>query len=621
MPIADTLNALRAFAFPALPARPRLLFAAEDLPALRMKTAAQPGMVPHVQEQVRTLTATPGETIDTLQPYISGGEAVRVAEAYALVGDPALAAWVLARLDGLLAMDTWFSPVHANDSWTCDHVMANVAAQVALCRDLLGDAVAPADAARIAAGVERLHFTPFLDNTSGNVVWWFRPDCQSNWKIMTCGDTGLAACGFLGEIAHANEILARATNAVVEILDAVPPEGDWGEGVGYWFGTLQYGLRLARALRRLSGGAINLFDHPALQVTGDFLVMLTTPAGRVFNFNDCDPDFNLWQSEVLTMLAAESGRADWMAIARKHPVPTLSYLAFDDPAVPAEMPTRAAAAFPSSGSATLRAGWSEGDLFVGLKSGPAQAGHSHLDANAILLEANGARLLTDYSYWPQAHFLGYFNTSGPRWTFDGLSTEGHSTLLVDGLGQTYADGCGGRILDARDEGGWAVMQAEGAGAYPGLLTRYTRTVLLLKPDIVVIRDVIACDGPRRLDWLLHYNGAVRTAGIDTFIEAEGVRLAVTPLLPDRSRGWRVSDVERTSTYECSDTRKDVTRTIRYRSFSILPRVDALEFLVALRVNGNGSADWTFMPAEDGWTLAVADRPAVIMPAGDGMAVR
>lgn len=162
-----------------------------------------------------------------------------------------------------------------------------------------------------------------------------------------------------------------------------------------------------------------------------------------------------------------------------------------------------------------------------------------------------------------------------------------------------------------DHGAWARLVGEASRAYPGLLGQFTRTLLLLKPDVIVVRDVVACEGARHLEWLLHHAGTVTTQGLCSTIENQGVGLAVTPFLPDRGLGWRVSDVARASTYECSDTRQEVTMTIRYRAFSTFRPAAAAEFLFGLRVNGAGEADWAFTETPEGWTLQAAGYAGVI----------
>ena len=617
----EILQRIRAATFEPECKRPHLLFGASDVPAIRERARSHPDVMERVRRTCADLMAGEAGDANALQPYISGAEAVRVAEGYVMLGDATCADWAKQRVDALLALDTWFSPVHVGGCRVCDHVMANVGAHVALVYDMIGDRYGGAESRAVLAGLSRLLFDPFIDGTGATPEWWARRDMPSNWKIMTCGDAGLAVCAFAGRWPQAPEALARAARGVIEILDGVPPEGDWGEGVGYWFGTLWLGLRFARALRRLTGGAVNLFEHPALKVTGDFLVMLTTPAGRVYNFNDCNPQWGDNYSEVLAMLAVEQGREDWMHLARLHPAASPVYHACDDPAVAAHPPSAQVAVFHASGAASLRSGWGADDTFVGFKSGPSDAGHSHLDANSFLIESRGKTLVPEHAYWPQAHFLGFFDSKQLRWNFDGPGTVGHSTLLVDGQGQTWGPGLGGRILTADSGKGWSCVSGEAAAAYPGLLTKFVRTIMLIGADCIVVRDVVECAVERYIEWLLHYEGSVRSEGLHSVVECAGVRLVVTPFLPDRRNGWRVSDVVRASTYECSDTRQDVVRTVRYRSFSPFRRAAKAEYLFGMHVNGREQGDdWQFVPAADGWSLRSAGHDGTIRPKGDSLTI-
>jgi len=615
------LSSIRRFHFRPPASRPCLLLAPEDMAAVRRTAAERADLVDELYARSASHMETPGGEVNALQPYISGDEAVWVAQAYALAGEACRADWVKARLTALLELPTWFSPVHEGACRVCDHVMANLAAQVALAHDLLGDCCTSEETDDVVAGLRRLHFDPFLDATGQEPEWWFRPDMKSNWKIMTCGDSGFAVCSFADRWDRANEALARAARGVIEMLDDVPPEGDWIEGVGYWFGTLWMGLRFARTLRRITGGEVDLFDHPALQVTGDFLALLTTPAGRVYNFNDANAELNPRMVESLAMLAVELRREDWMHVARMRQAASILYLACDDPSLPSTRPTRRVGCFPTSGAVSLRAGWDRQDSFVALKAGPSTAGHSHLDANSFILEARGRALVIEHPYWPQAHFLGFFDTAEGRWNFDGPATVGHSTLLVDGRGQSWGPECTGQVLDARDEGDFLLATGDASHCYPGLLRRFVRTILLIPPDVVIVRDLVACVGRRHVEWLLHHAGTVRSDGAASVIENEQVRLTVVPFLPDRANGWRVSDVVRTSSYEGSDARRQVSRSVAYRSFSPFRAADEFEFLFGLRVGDDDTGgDWQFRRVDDGWTLRPARLKWTVRPDGDGLVV-
>jgi hypothetical protein len=344
-----------------------------------------------------------------------------------------------------------------------------------------------------------------------------------------------------------------------------------------------------------------------------------TPTGRVYNFGDGDPEVNPRMAEALALLAAEQPRPDWMYAARLIPQSTPLFLAGDDPAVKSQPSDRRVAAFPTCGAATLRTGWKPDDLFVGFRAGPSDVGHSHLDANSFVLEAGGHPLVVENGYWPQGHYLGFFDVRGPRWNFDGPGTVGHSTLLVDGQGQTWGPEHPGRLLYVREEGRSLVGAGDASRTYPGLLRKFVRTFLLAPPDLLVIRDVVECEGERHLEWLVHYAGSIRTEGVASIIENHGVRLSLVPFLPDRRQGWRWSDVTRTSLYQHSDSLRMVTPAVRYRSFSPFRKMENCEFLWAFRVNGRGEDDWCFTVGDAGpWTLEAVDSGACIVPEGEGL---
>ena len=166
---------------------------------------------------------------------------------------------------------------------------------------------------------------------------------------MCHGEAGLAICEFGEYWPETREALAHAAIGVVEILDAAPPKGDWHQGVNYWFGTLYYGLRYATALRQLTDGTVNLYEHPTLKKTGDFAMMLTTPGKRAYNFEYNKDSMYASASAAVAMLAVETGRKDWMYIARCFPADDVTYLAFTDPSIPSEKPTMTQAYYPGSG--------------------------------------------------------------------------------------------------------------------------------------------------------------------------------------------------------------------------------------------------------------------------------
>jgi len=598
--------------------RPGLLFDPEQVDKIRLRAGRRNGLLDSIEQRCRALLQTDPATVARLYlPRPSGHEAQSMAEGYLLLGEASFAQWAKRRVEALLALDTWVAPVHM--PMECDHVVTNMAAVVALVHDFLGDAYSDNETKAVAERLRQMHFSLFLNAARGRKEWWAKEDCESNWKIMCCGESGLAICRFAEHWPEACEALGLAARGVLEVLDMVPPEGDWPEGVNYWFTTLRMGLRFATALRRLTRGKVDLYRHPALQVTGDFAMMLTTPAGRVYDFNDNNDQLSEAASEGLIMLAAEVGRHDWLRIARASPAGSVTFLAFDDPEVASAPPKQVPPIFPRTGVVTMRSGWSRADTFVGFKCGPSDVGHSHLDAASFVVESGGEKLIVDSGYWPYAHFLGFFDDPKLRWNWDNLSAVGHNCILVDGQGQTWGPDHAGRLAAGSIAQGWDLVAGDAAAAYPGLLRKFVRSIMFFHPNVIVVRDVIECEGERHVEWLLHYAGGIRTEGVVSVVENEGARLTVAPFLPDRSLGWRVNDVVRTSTYENSNTRKEETLSVRYRSFAPFRAAESFEFLFGLRIgDGPSDDDWEFVQADDGWTLRAAGFDRIIQPKDDTM---
>lgn len=598
--------------------RPGLLFDADAAPEIRARGRLRPGMLERIRRRADELLQTPAHVIPPPLATWPADECRVMAEALFLLEEPAYAQWTLRRIEALLAEDTWMFREHHLKH--CDHVMANVAALMAWAHDLLGPACPESASDRIAEGLRRHLLLPFLAATRTRAEWWAKAETESNWKIMTCGDAGLAVCAFAGRWPEAREALELAARGVSETLDRVPAEGDWPEGVKYWFDTLLFGLRFAYAIERLTGGAVNLFAHPALRVTGDFAALLATPGGRIFNFNDNRETCPL---ESLLLLARRMGRPDWLAVARRFPADTVLELAFDDPAVPGEAETsRLTAVFPRTGVATMRTDGLGTGTFVGFKCGPSNVGHSHLDANSFILEAGGAPLLIDEGFW--WYGPGFFDNRSGRWEYDNNATIGHNTLLVDGRGQTHSSGpeCAGRLVSMESGDGWHLVVGDAGLCYPGLLRAFTRSVLFLPPDRLVIRDVVTCEGERHVEWLMHYAGAVRGDGISSVVENQGVSLTVTPFLPDRASGWRVTDAVRTSTYTSYDLDKEMTPSIRYRAFGPLRAAAGFEFLFGLRIGPLAAGpDWNFQGTAGDWTVRLSGSAMEIRPTATSLVVK
>ncbi len=571
---------------------PRLFFSSTDIPALRARAGAVPGLIERAKARADAHLSAP--TLDTSNLYNgmvgAMGRMGDLSSAYVLTGEGRYAEGTKAALAQAFELPKWVFPVH--EPMAFDHGSANVSAAVALALDFLGDALTEDER------------SGFLHRLIGRTAGLFRKvyaekserwvTSRFNWRSMICSDMGLALLTALEHDPDALEGLACALDGTLAILDDAPPDGEWGEGVGYWGAAIGLPVRLALAMDRLTGGRLDLFQHPYLQKTGDFLMHITGPNGRVFAFADCGQALGGQAAAMLGLLGRKAGRPEWVRLSLQHRPETLFDLACTSglsapEAAPDPPPAKR---FGTYEVATLRSGWGPKDAFVALKAGPTVVGHSHLDVNGFTVTALGETLVPDLGTWPYAHFIGFFDTADRRWNFDSNATRGHNTLLVDGQGQRFAEDAVGRIVRFAPGEAFDLVVSDGTTAYAPLLTRFHRWFLFFKPDLLVIFDDVRADEARRVEWLLPYEWEAEEAeGVDLRVVKGSAVLDTSFLLPDRKEGWVASHVSRKFTYRDSNRQVPVHPENRYVAFSTMHAYPDQRFLTLLSFHRRGGAGW------------------------------
>ncbi len=567
-----------------------IVYSSQELARARERAEEHPTLARDILAAADCALADPGFLALPQEPYYALGRLAGLVEAQMLRPQASYEQGILALLRLFAAADTWVSHVHQSGIdptrlMRCDHCAANTAAGIVLAMEALGPALPAADEAYLTERIAALCLRPFLLSWEERSEHWSQRDYLRNWKIMTCGDAGLAARCLRG-VADRERIVSCALEGVTDVLDAVPEEGDWEEGVGYWTATLYYGLRYALALRRASEGRIDLFRHPALVATCEYLTHMTLPDGTVFNYGDNGTRIS---PTPLHLLARETrvGHLAWTARRMGHR--GFWDLLFDDPTLPGGPPLDrpTARTFDTTGIAVARSDWSKDALYVGFKSGPTRVGHSQLDVQSFIVSVADTPLIIDPGYWTQAHFLGSFGAR--RWDFDGNVAIGHNTILVDGQGQTY--GGAGRFIASQVTDRLAYFVSDGAALYPELLDRFERWLVFVAPDILLVYDDLAANTPRYWKWLLQPAGSFSGGPIDHCIENKGRQLSLTRLLPTADTPWRNTEEIRTSTYRGSDLLQDVQHTIHLRSFGPMFPLPEAEFLWAMHVGAPEEMRW------------------------------
>jgi len=412
------------------------------------------------------------------------GSRLRIAgQAALLTGD----AEGVAAARGLLLAACGWDPTGGSAARYGDLQAASLLQGMLWCYDACAATLSPADSERVLAILRTRtlqfygHLSPFRLNPAQNHPW------RQNTAVAE------AALVMMGAYPEAEEWLDTTCHAFAyRILPSMGFEGENQEGISYWAYGVNMLADFADLMRFMAG--VDLYDHPWLARTCRFPLYTTPPGAYSISFADNSDRGNAslrgpYGTDLVGLLGERVADpyALWYA---DRAAPSVAARP------PADLPQ--SVFYPHIGYALFNTCLSEGleNTAVGLRCGPFYAGHQHDDNNAFVIHAYGDKLAVDggyYDWYGSPHFKAY-----------SIRTLAHNTLLVDG--QCQVRETGGRISGYFDAPGfgWTVGDASAPAIYAGRLTRFDRRILFLKPDIVVVHDLVEAAGkPARLDWLLH----------------------------------------------------------------------------------------------------------------------
>ncbi len=350
-------------------------------------------------------------------------------------------------------------------------------------------------------------------------TYWMSQRLQNHFYI------GLNALGTAGMAVFDIEPAAvswvqEAVDGYRLTFDTLASDGASLEGFGYWTYGLESMLAFCDNARRLVGE--DFFSSPWLRNTAAYAAALTlpeeawSPAMSHVDIADSDRDNSQFTGPdyQLRKLAGEYGDGRIQTLANQLNDANLTYttnnwynLIWYDPSVAeapiSELPTFAY--FDDLGLVSARSDRDGSESMLVYKNGPYAghkasemragqslpdwgAGHVHPDANSFVLFGNGEYLLRDDGYSPKY-------------------TQNHNTLLIDGEGQ-LGEGSTWFNYSSADEGGapeiytaystpaldYMVGDAAAAYAADSGLAQYTRHLIYLKPDMLLVVDEVETTG-------------------------------------------------------------------------------------------------------------------------------
>ena len=317
---------------------------------------------------------------------------------------------------------------------------------------------------------------------------------------------GEAGSAFLGEVEGAEDWVWFAMNVFYNVYPVwSDDDGGWHEGVSYWSSYIGRFTWWADVMREAMG--VDAYDKPYFSKVG-YYAMYLMPPGKVSGVFGDGANRTKASSLVPLMseLAAQAGNGHWQWYAEQMGGPTVTggYVGFIrgalgkvEPKAPDDLPV--SKLFAGTGQAYLNTTLKNAadDVQVVFKSSPmGTQSHGSEANNSFGLWAYGQRLLIRTG--------SYYNYGGPHHSGWMWSTRSVNNITVNGQGQGKRTAkAKGEIIAFKTTPSVDIVVGEAGAAYEPPLERFTRAIIFVKPELVVVYDRLAAKEPSTFEYWLH----------------------------------------------------------------------------------------------------------------------
>ena len=472
--------------------------------------------------------------------------ALNLAFAYQLTGEQKYAIKAFEHAEMLCRLESWVYPFHefpqiydrvwpwfVDDDqvvFSYDLQSARIATHLALVYDWTYSALDKGQRDRIRGALLEKAITRVRGNFEYH--WWASAH-RCNWSGICFSGAGVASMALLKEDPNLTDVIVDAYNGVSRMLDEIGPDGGWQEGRGYWAYGVGHSVWFMDAVKTLTGGAYDLFQHTRVKDNPTDFALYTLPA----NFGDgrAGPVGSSW---FINKLVSETGdqTAAYYSEEFIRPGATIYDLIWPKSSIAAVEPAVKSKHFSGIDWAVMRSSFNHTRSFTvackaGLNDDPH---HGHLDCGHFILNYNGESVIKDLG---SAKYDDYF-FSAERWDYIEASSEGHNLIYVNGeqqisakyKDQPWKEGVGGQIeeFNTSEEQDRLLMTGL-ERAYPGVeMNGWQREIVLDKPSLVVVADRLETAKGAEIRSRLHPEGvAIPNQGYYV-IETGGEEFAVVP---------------------------------------------------------------------------------------------
>ena len=429
------------------------------------------------------------------------------------------------------------------------------------------------------------------------------------WHFL--GEVGIA---FQGEVEGADDWAWFAMNVFYNVYPVwSDTDGGWHEGSAYWNSYISRFTWWADIMR--TAFDVNAYDKPFFSKIGYYPMYLMPPGKLGGGFGDLTATRTSGSSmPLMSILASQAGNPYWQWHVEQTggPKATSGYVGFVRGALPkveakspADLPT--SRCFHGTGQAYLNSNLlsAKEGVQIAFKSSPfGTQSHGYESNNAFLLSAFGERLLIRTgrrdTYGSEHHV---------KWMW---TTRSVNSITVDGVGQKgHSSSARGRIVDFHTGKSLDLVVGEAGDAYVGeksdanpdgrLLDRFTRSIVFVKPELVVVYDRLEARQKSSYEYWLH---AVNEFAVedqdDIRLNVDDVACRIRMLLP------RELSFSQTNEYD-PNPRERIKLREWHLTATTKDKAKSAEFVTLIwpyRKGQDPPADVKLEPIPGGYTLSV-----------------
>ena len=371
------------------------------------------------------------------------------------------------------------------------------------CADIL-DGVSPIIRERMKYELNLRIIKPYL---SKNWAWMGleRPN-RSNWLTWITSNILFTTAVICDDRAIRERIVQRAMDSLDSFLSAYNFDGGCDEGPSYWGAAAASLLDSLDTLYDISGGKINIYDHPLIKAMGEYRVDVNIFDDNVVNF--ADSGYKVRANAALVRRYGEAvGSPDMIAyskllnktsgqdVASAHAYAMLRSIYEPDVEEVGELACKPAVYYDCIKIAMIREKPVRGEgLFFAMKGGHNAENHNHTDVGTFMLYRDKTPVLVDLG--PGEYINWAFATREKCWYKD---SDFHSLPTFDGFRQK--NGIDYKSKDEVFSPEEKAFSAEISEAYDEAagVKSFTRRAEI-KDGAFVLTDTIALDGEKEIEF-------------------------------------------------------------------------------------------------------------------------